>query len=63
MKAVKSYATRMDADLAKIRLEAAGVPSTVVGIDIALEGGAFGVRLLVPDEYVEKALRVLEPRP
>jgi hypothetical protein len=60
MKAVKSYSTRVEADLAKIALDAAGVPSTVVGIDVALEGGATGVQLFVPDECVDAALRVLE---
>jgi hypothetical protein len=60
MKAIKTYSTRVDADLARIELEAAGVPSTVVGIDVALEGGTTGVRLLVPEEYVEAAYMVLE---
>jgi hypothetical protein len=41
-------------------LDAAGVPSTVVGIDAAMEGGTAGVELLVPDEWIEDALRVLE---
>jgi hypothetical protein len=60
MKAVKIYSTRVDADLAKIALDAAGVPSVVVGIGAELEGGAAGVQLLVPDECVEAALMVLE---
>jgi len=63
MKVVKFYSTKIDADLAKLQLDAAGVPSTVVGIDFALEGGLSGVKLLVPDEYAEEALNVLEPRP
>ena len=60
MKTVKTYSTRVDADLAKITLAAAGVPSVVVGIGAELEGGTAGVQLLVPDECVEAAWKVLE---
>jgi len=60
MKVIKSYSTSVDAEVARIALDAAGVPSTVVGIDAAMEGGTAGVQLLVPDEWVEDALRVLE---
>ena len=60
MKTIKSYPTRVEADLAKIALDAAGVPSVVVGIGVDVEGGAAGVQLLVPDECVEAALMVLE---
>ena len=59
MKTVKTYSTRVDADVAKIALNATGVPSVVVGIGVDVEGGAAGVQLLVPDECVEAALRVL----
>jgi hypothetical protein len=59
MQTVKTYSTRIDADLARIALDADGVPSVVVGIGVDLEGGAGGVQLLVPDEFVEAALRVL----
>jgi hypothetical protein len=31
MKGIRSYPTRLDADLARIALEAAGVPAVVVG--------------------------------
>ena len=48
MKAIKTYSTKVDADLAKITLDAAGVPSAVVGVGLAMEGGAGGVQLLVP---------------
>jgi hypothetical protein len=48
MKAIKTYSTRLDADLAKIALDAAGVPAVVVGVGLAMEGGAAGVQLLVP---------------
>ena len=32
MRAVKTYSTRVDADVAKIALAAAAVPSVVVGV-------------------------------
>jgi hypothetical protein len=60
VKTVKTYSTRVEADLARIALDAAGVPSVIVGIEAAFEGGAGGVQLLVPDEYVEAARKVLE---
>jgi hypothetical protein len=59
MKIIKSYPTRVEADLARIALEAADVPSVVVGIGVGMEGGAAGVQLLVPDDRVEAALKVL----
>ena len=60
MKAIKSYSDRLEADLAKIALDAAGVPSVIIGVGVTMEGGAAGVQLLVPDAYVEAALRILE---
>ena len=60
MKTIKSYPTRLEADIAKIALDAAGVPSVVVGIGVGMEGGMGGVQLLVPDEQVKAALTVLE---
>ena len=60
MKAIKNYSTTLDADLAKSTLDAAGVPSVVVGIGVTMEGGPSGVQLLVPDEWVETALMALE---
>jgi len=59
MKSVKTYATRLDADLARIALEAAGIESIVVGVGVGMEGGADGVHLLVPDDQVEAALTAL----
>jgi hypothetical protein len=59
MKTVKTYATSVEADLARIALEAVGIPSYVVGISLGMEGGGAGVQLLVPDERVEAALTVL----
>ena len=59
MKAIKTYSTRVEADLAKIALEGAGVPAVVVGLGAEMEGGVSGVQLLVPDDRVEAALAVL----
>jgi hypothetical protein len=60
MKVVKSYSTSVDAEVARIALDAAGVPSTIVGIEAAMEGGTAGVQVLVPDEWFDDALKVLE---
>jgi len=60
MKAIKRYPTRVEADLARIALEAAGVPAVVVGIGVGMEGGMDGVQLLVPDERIDDALAVLD---
>ena len=59
MKSIKSYPTTVEAELARMALEAAGVPSVVVGIGVGMEGGAAGVQLLVPDDRVDAALKVL----
>jgi hypothetical protein len=59
MKIIKSYSTRVEADLARIALEAADVPSVVVGLGVNMDGGTAGVQLLVPDDRVEAALIVL----
>jgi hypothetical protein len=59
MKIIKSYSTRVEADLARIALEAADVPSVVVGLGVNMDGGTSGVQLLVPDDQVEAALNVL----
>jgi Putative prokaryotic signal transducing protein len=59
MKSIKTYPTSVEADLAKIALDAAGIPSVVVGVSLGMEGGGAGVQLLVPDDRVEAALTVL----
>jgi hypothetical protein len=59
MKTIKTYPTKFEADLARIALDAAGVPAIVVGIGVGMEGGAAGVQLLVEDDRVELALKVL----
>jgi hypothetical protein len=60
MKVVKSYSTSVDAEVARIALDAAGVPSTIVGVEAAMEGGTAGVQVLVPEEWFDHALKVLE---
>ena len=60
MKAIKTFPSQIEADLARITLDAAGVPSVVVGIGVGMEGGMASVQLLVPDEQVEAALEILQ---
>ena len=59
MKAVSSYATRLEADLARLALEHAAIPAVVVGIGVGMEGGPAGVHLLVPDDRLEEATKLL----
>jgi hypothetical protein len=40
-------------------LDAAGIPSVVVGVSFGMEGGEAGVQLLVPDDRLEAALTLL----
>jgi hypothetical protein len=59
MKTIKTYPTSVEAELARIALNAADIPAVVVGISVGMEGGGAGVQLLVPDDRVEAALTVL----
>ena len=59
MTPIKTYSTRLEADLARIRLTAAGIAATIVGVGLGMEGGADSVRLLVPDDKVDEALEAL----
>jgi len=59
MTPIRTFNTRVEADLARIALSAAGIEATVVGLDVALEGGAGGVRLLVADDQADAARKVL----
>ena len=59
MKTIKTYPTSVEAELARIALNAADIPAVVVGISVGMEGGGAGVQLLVPDGRVEEALAVL----
>ncbi len=57
---IKTYSTRTEADLAKIALDAAEIPSVIIGVGTALEGGIAGVKLQVPEDYVAAAAEILE---
>jgi hypothetical protein len=60
VKAIRSYWLRLEADLARIALEGAGIPATVLGVDLTMAGGiGNSVQLLVPEDRVEAALDVL----
>jgi len=59
MKTIKTYPTSVEAELARIALDAADIPAVVVGVSVGMEGGGAGVQLLVPDGRVEEALTVL----
>jgi Putative prokaryotic signal transducing protein len=64
MTPIKTFDTRVEADLARIALRGEGIAATVVGVDVALSGGAQGVQLLVADDQVEVARKILEkPQP
>ena len=59
MKAIRSYSTQLEADLARIALEGADIPAVVVGVNVGFTGMG-GVQLLVPEDEVDAALQVLE---
>jgi hypothetical protein len=59
MSTIGSYPTHIEANLAKLRLDAAGIPSVVVGPGIALEAGIAGVQLMVPEDQAERAAAIL----
>jgi hypothetical protein len=55
MKTIRAYSLESEADLARIALEGADIPAVVVGVGIGVKGGV----LLVPEDRVEAALKVL----
>jgi putative signal transducing protein len=59
MQTIKTYATSIEANVAKIALQSAGIPSLVVGVGASMEGGLSGVQLRVPEDQVEAALTAL----
>ena len=64
MKTIKTYPTSVEAELARIALNAADIPAVVVGISVGMEGGGAGVQLLVPDDMLEqRRLRWQPPEP
>ena len=59
MKVIKTYSSRVEADLANIALNAEGITATITGVGVGMEGGADSVRLMVPDDDVDAALKIL----
>jgi hypothetical protein len=59
VKPFRRYSTQLEADLARIALEAADIPAVVAGVSVGMEGGIGGVLLFVPDDQVEAAEKVL----
>ncbi len=59
MQVIRTFPTRVEADLARITLEGAGIPAMVLGVGIGMEGGIGGVQLLVPEDRAEAALKLL----
>jgi len=57
---IKTYPTPFEAASAKIALDAAEIPSVVVGVGVSMEGGMAGVQLQVPPDQVDAALEVLK---
>lgn len=62
MKTVGTYSTRIEADVAKLALDGAGIPSVIVGVGVGMEGGVAGVQLLVPSEQFHEASTLLAGR-
>jgi len=59
MKAIRRYSLQLEADLARIALEGADIPAVVVGVDVGFTGMG-GVQLLVPEDRIEAAQKVLD---
>jgi hypothetical protein len=56
MKQIRAYPLESEADLARIALEGADIPAIVVGVGIGMKGGV----LLVPEDRIDAALKVLK---
>lgn len=59
MKAIRTYSTHLEGDLARIALEGADIPAAVVGVDVGFTGVG-GIQLLVPEDRMEAARKILE---
>lgn len=59
METIRTYSVQLQADLARIALEGADIPAVVVGVDVGFSGIG-GVQLLVPEDRVEAAMKVLQ---
>ena len=60
MQAIKKYAKRVDADLARTALDSASIPSVVSGLGVGTAEDE--LTLLVPDDKVRAALEILDGR-
>ena len=56
MKTIRTYSLQSETDLARIALEGADIPAVVVGVGIGMKSGV----LLVPEDRIEAALKVLK---
>ena len=56
MQTIRAYSLQSDAEIARIALEGAEIPAVVVGVGIGMKGGV----LLVPEDRIEAALKVLK---
>jgi hypothetical protein len=59
MKVIRTYSVHLEADLARIALEGADIPAAVAGVDVGFSGIG-GIQLLVPEDRIEAARKVLE---
>jgi hypothetical protein len=59
MTTIRNFPTHLEANVAKLALDAAGVPSVVVGPGIGMQAGIAGVQLMVPEEHAERAAAIL----
>ena len=57
---LKTYALRIQADLAKLRLDSLGVNSDVIATDTAFSGAIGGFKLLVDSHQFEQTNSYLE---
>jgi hypothetical protein len=58
---IKTYNMKIDADIARTKLESMGIAAVVVGLDFGQGGygGMNSIRLQVPEKDAEKALEIL----
>lgn len=57
---LKTYPLRIQADLAKLRLDSLGIKSDVISTDTAFSGSIGGFKLLVDASQFEQAKSLLE---
>lgn len=57
---IKNYALRVEADLAKLRLDSLGIKSDIVAIDGVFSGALGGFELKVEELHAQRALHFIE---